>query len=253
MRDEKCCLSYWFPKLQATGVPVPQTHIIQLEKGIWFADCEDDDGASPECKAMFDQVPQLCSDIAACADSLGGYPIFLRSGQTSGKHSWRHTCFVPSKEMIEKHVYGIWEFSEMVDICGLPTHVWAVREMLKVESPFTAFSGFPVTKERRYFFKNGEVVGHHGYWPPEAIEDNTDDPDWMSKLHVLNFETNNEIAELTALTKTVARAFDGAWSLDWLWTTDRGWVAIDMAEAHRSFIWREHPTAPKCVFEGDQI
>ncbi len=252
MRDEKCCLSYWFPRLQESGVPVPQTHIIKLPKSIWFA-CGEDISDSPECQAMVDQVPQLCKDIAACADALGGYPVFLRTGQTSGKHSWKNTCFLPGRQAIDKHVFDIWEYSEMVDMIGLATNVWVVREMLKVASPFTAFSGFPVTKERRYFIKDGEIAGHQPYWPPHAVKGHTAFVGWEEKLDELNFQSDAEVAKLSDLTRQVAKEFDGAWSIDWLCTQDRGWVCIDMAEAHRSFVWKEHPTAPKCEFEGAQI
>lgn len=248
MKRDPTCMSYWFPKLQATGVPVPQTHIIELERGLSL------DSEDPEHSSSSEFLKQLYADIDACATSLGGYPVFLRTGHTSGKHQWKGTCFLQGKGNIESHVYRLWEHSECASIIGLPTCVWVVREMLKTQSPFTAFGGFPVTKERRYFIKDGEICGHHPYWVPEAVKDNTRFVCWEEALDKLNFQSASEMIELRALTQRVAMGFDGgAWSVDWLWTEDRGWVCIDMAEAHKSFIWREHPTAPKCAFEGERL
>lgn len=253
MRNANCCLSFWFPMLKATGVPVPKTEIISLNQGLWFNDGSEEMEDPGEAEARRKNIDDLCSMIGFAAEGLGGYPVFLRTGQTSGKHSWVNTCFLSDPLKIRDHVYEIWEYSECADIIGLDTSVWAVREMLKTSAPFTAFNGFPVTKERRYFFKDGAVCGFHPYWPPVAVEEHVGFKDWRAELDKLNFQSSEEMKELHDLTTKVAKAFPGAWSLDWLWTTDRGWVAIDMAEAHRSFIWREHPTAPKVEFEGAQI
>jgi hypothetical protein len=61
--------------------------------------------------------------------------------------------------------------------------------------------------------------------------------DWEARLAAMNDESQEEIALLTALSKRVSAAFDGAWSLDWAVDTRGKWWAIDMAEAERSFHW----------------
>ncbi len=38
---------------------------------------------------------------------------------------------------------------------------------------------------------------------------------------------------------------EGDWSIDWLWTTDRGWVLTDMAVAEQSFHWLDCEYCPK--------
>ena len=94
----------------------------------------------------------------------------------------------------------------------------------------------PINKERRCFFKDGEIVCHHPYWPEHAIDGHDPDvDDWKEVLARLNHESDDEVDQLRKLTMQVAAAFDGAWSLDWACTSDGLWYAIDMAVAHRSY------------------
>jgi len=214
--------------------------------------------------ALEHEFDALCEWVGASAAEVGGFPLFLRTGLTSGKHGWRDTCYVPDAGSVESHVSAIIEYSASADFMGLPCDVWAVRELLPTYGLFTAFDGMPVTRERRYFVRDGTVIGHHPYWPPEALERETDpffDPDgivpthrasiddWRSALDVVNAETPDEIAELTRLTERVGAVLPGAWSVDWLWvhrpaTNDSGWYLTDMAWAERSFVWDDYPTAP---------
>jgi len=238
MRDPRCCISYWFPLLQKTGVPVPKTVII-------------DAGDHVSGYVFSDQpIPQkLLNAIAKAAKEVGGYPAFLRSGHTSNKHSWSRTCFLASESQIDRNVREISEYCECCDLLGLPSNIWVVREFLPIEPAFRAFNDTPICKERRYWIKDGKVVGHHPYWPPESIQ-RPSDPNWDKHLAWINVERPDEVAELTALSEKAGRVFYGAWSIDWLWIPSRGWVCIDMAEAERSYCWREHPNAPKILFEA---
>jgi hypothetical protein len=176
---------------------------------------------------------------------LLGFPVFLRSGYGSGKHEWKDTCFVARAEDMRSHVLAITEWSELVDMIGLPTRTWVVREMLPMEATFRAFhGGMPVNKERRYFFENGRAICRHGYWPPMSILD-PDCADWEERLAALNHESDEEIAYLTAQTERVAREFEGAWSLDWACTKAGEWFAIDMALAAHSYHWEGCPEAAR--------
>jgi len=227
------CLSYWFPKLQATGVPVPKTFIATTPCHIAMMF----EGERPK---GFDELLVLLK----YAVNKMGLPCFLRSGQTSAKHSWKDSCYITSADDIEKHVLEIVEYGEMASLLGLPYNVWAVRELLPTKRAFTAFHDMPVTKERRYFIKGGKVLCHHPYWPLEAFENHVEPgTGWEKVLDLINTESPEEIAELTALSEKVSLAFDGAWSLDWL-HTDRGWYAIDMASMDQSYHWPGCPNAP---------
>lgn len=225
-REDKTCLSYWFPKIEAAGIPVPKTEIITTEVDLDLL--------------LDNQMPEGFSQFVAAIQSAGdrlGYPCFLRTGHTSGKHDWLRTCYLdhPCPNNIGRHIVNLVEFSACADFFGLPTQVWAVRELLKTESTFHAFWGLPITKERRYFIRDGKVEHHQPYWPPSAIAGHTQEPKWQELLADLNADTPETLEALTRLSEQVAVVMEGYWSVDWLWTSDRGWVCIDMAEGEKSY------------------
>lgn len=230
-------LSYWYPLIEGL-VPTPETRIVKTEVDLLaFLDKGDDEGFGP----MWDFIDELAE-----AGEEVGWPCFLRTGHGSDKHSWKRSCFVSDVKKLPSHVMALVEWSEMADFLGMPYRNWVVRELLPTEAAFHAFWGdMPITKERRYFAQDGTVLGFHPYWPPEALEGNTEATEWRAKLDVLNEMPDSEVMELSVLSAKVSRALPGAWSIDWLWTTDRGWVLTDMAVASQSFCWSEHPNAPK--------
>lgn len=228
--EDRNDLAFWFEKLKATGVPVPSTTVVRA-------------GGSVVEVVYGKHSPHFEPLVAALKEAAAayGYPVFLRSGHGSGKHDWKDTCFVPDTESMGRHVAAIIEWSECVDMLGLPTETWVVREALPLVTTFRAFSGqMPINKERRYFIRGGRVVCHHPYWPPESIRD-ADCGDWQERLALLNTESESEVRELTALSERVSVALEGAWSLDWAATVDGRWIAIDMAVAAESFHWEACP------------
>lgn len=237
MSDDRNDLAYWYPRIRDL-VATPKTGIVRLDgvKAVELLDVLD--GKLPPWWAEF------LHHMVMAVDYVAGPPAFLRTGHTSGKHDWVNTCDVRDTATIGAHIVALVEFSSCVDFFGLPLDTWAVREMLAVESPFNAFNGFPVSRERRYFLHDGAVVGHHAYWPPMAIQDHTTAIGWEAQLDALNFEPPGEVDWLSRQTEKVGAVVDGDWSVDWLHTTDRGWVLIDMADAHESWQWQGHPTAP---------
>lgn len=226
------CLSTWFPLLERSGVPVPRTVIVTAEGGLAL---EEPDPAV---------LTKLVADLRAAATSVG-VPCFLRTGHGSGKHEWSRTCHVTDLDQIKQHVLNLVEWSEMVDFLGLPTDVWVVREMLALESSFTAFRGLPITRERRCFIEGGRMRCVHPYWPREAVASgNPSADDWEARLTHLNGIFAAEYGALKALSERVAALFDGAWSLDWAKTVDGRWIAIDIAPAARSWHWPGCPMNP---------
>jgi len=225
--DARTCLSWWFPRLEATGVPVPRTLITRTESYLISLL----DGQKP---AGFDE---LVAQLRLSAIEVG-LPCFLRTGMGSDKHGWKDSCYVTDLVQIPRRVARLVEWSLIVDMAGLPFDVWVVREFLPIEPAFQAFRGdMPVNRERRYFFSEGRVVSRVSYWENEDAFVNHRKPDgWRTMLAEVNRQTDEEVAELTQLTLRVAEAFrgEGGWALDWLWTK-RGWYATDMAEAYRAW------------------
>jgi hypothetical protein len=223
---DKNNIAYWFPRLKRSGVNVPRTKIINTNLNLAkLLDMETPEGFS----LFIDHIQEAINEI--------GYPAFLRTGHYSGKHSWDETCFISDEsENLRQHIYQLIEESEIVEIFGLPYQTWAIREFLQLQYFFTAFGGLPIARERRYFIRDYEVVCHHPYWPAGAIRAPSTDK-WRTQLEIINEETPLEIEMLTREAKKVAKVFDGYWSVDFAFTVDGVWYAIDMAEGNLSWHW----------------
>jgi len=227
----RACMSYWLPILLKTGVPVPETRLITTELPLVSM-------LEEELPGLTDNWKAFVGELRAAALEVGGYPAFLRTGHGSGKHEYVDTCHVPDERALSRHVWRLVEWSLLVDLCGLPTRVWAVRRFLQLQASFRAFGGLPINRERRYFIGAGRVICRHAYWPESAVaEGEPDAADWREKLAALNEETPEEIALLTEMSERVAQAFTGVWSLDWAQDITGRWWAIDMAPAERSYHW----------------
>jgi hypothetical protein len=234
--DRLTCLSHWFPIIEAAGLPVPKTTIIRMPRE-----------ALDDIYNLFDGVPMKGKadatfvEIETACDAMG-YPCFLRTGLTSGKHSWKETCFVTKIEDVQEHVINLVEHSELVDLMGLACDVWVVREMLPTTPVAIApnFRDMPICREFRFFVDGGTLTCFHPYWPFEALEQGgvaipfaADDGPDFGPLFMLN---DDEQCYLSALACRAGAALGGAWSVDLLETT-RGWFLTDMAQASTSYHW----------------
>lgn len=230
--DDLTRLSYWFPRIEAAGLPVPKTRIYRLLDGQvedLMKILDNDDAGLATFDALKERLRKIIRDDFA-------YPVFLRTDFTSGKHQWNETCFVRQPSDLGKSICRLVEYSCLADLFGLPFDTWVVREMLTTEPRFHAFYGMPVTREFRLFVRDGVVEHVQPYWPPDSIERPTTD-DWRDRLAAMNAITDNERLELSALARRANDAVPGYWSVDFLETKDRGWVLIDMAEGEKSYRW----------------
>lgn len=236
MTTNQNALSYWFPKLEAHGLPVPHTRIIAMPEAaqecMWAGmDGKDEPPESLEAFRAF------CDKIRAAATELGGYPCFLRTDHTSGKHRWRDTCHLASSDDVPQHVFNIIEYSEIHGMFGeLPWSTWAVRELLPVK-PFgtcRVYGDLPVCREFRFFVDDGKVLCWHPYWPREALEQGGASPSLdYDALCVIDPE---DFCHIEMLATKAGKTIGGAWSVDIL-ETARGWHVTDMARASESFHW----------------
>jgi hypothetical protein len=235
LRIDKTALSYWFPKLQSAGLPVPVTTLLAMpvaaQESIWAAF----DGKDVNVEA----VKEFFGQLGVAAAKIG-FPCFLRTDHTSGKHSWNRTCFLTSVDDIPQHVFDLAEYSEIVDLIGLPWDTWVVREFLPTIPLGTCkrYGGMPICREFRFFVDGGSVRCWHPYWPPEAMQQG-------EASEGLDYEAlcrmDNEV-ELSTIAAAAGKAVGGSWSVDIL-ETKRGWMVTDMAEANKSYHWKGCPHA----------
>lgn len=236
---DKTALSYWFPLIEAAGVPVPRTKIIKMPKDvaedIWAAFDGEGDGKP---------LVRFAEEVSAQSAEFGA-PLFLRTDYTAGKHSWSRTCFVPdlSASTIAQHILNLAEFSRCVGFTGLPWDTLVVREMLPTIPLGTCphYDDMPICREFRFFVvDDGAVRCWHPYWPLESLEQGGAPPE-------LDYDalcqTGDDGPTLRDLAERAGRAVGGSWSIDIL-ETRRGWFITDMAEAEKSFHWEGCSHAP---------
>lgn len=229
------CLSYWFPLIQAAGLPVPRTEIVRT-------DCE-------LLRLAGSETPEGCTaflaELYAAAERIG-YPCFLRTGQTSNKHEWRDSCHLLKADNLEQHVYNLVVFSEICDCFGIPSNVWVVRELISTTPAFHAFRDMPIVREFRVFTKDNKAICIHPYWPEYSIRQPNDE-DWKGRLAVMSDITPTSAGRLGAMAENAAKATEhGDWSVDFLQDSTGNWWLTDMAEADKSWHW------PGCQFSNTE-
>ena len=228
---DRTALSYWLPKLEAAGLPVPKTTLVAMP-----AEALRDIYRVFDGEAMTGRAQPFFDDIKVAADAIG-YPCFLRTDHTSGKHNWERTCYLAGPDAIPAHVIGIVEYSGMAGIVGLPCDVWAVREFLPTRLINVAprFGNMPICREFRFFIEDAHIRCWHPYWPREALEQGGVGAAEIDSVYEQLCQVDDE-APLMELASAAGHAAGGAWSVDLL-ETARGWHVTDMAEAEKSFHW----------------
>jgi len=235
---EPTCLSNWFPKVEAAGLPVPKTIIVRaVEEEI--KDFYNVFDGKPLGPTAFDLVAR----VKAAADEIG-YPCFLRTGLTSGKHNWENACYLKSSDDIPRLLIGLMEFSSIHD---LGCNIYAVRKFLSTSpvAVLPAYSNMPLCREFRCFAEKGEVKCIHPYWPLGAVIDgfkyaNVEyNEDYLKNLvEELNTLHDDEKEIITDLAARTSLCVDGEWSIDIL-QCKNGWYVTDMAVGALSFHWEE--------------
>ena len=228
-------LSYWFPKIKAAGLQVPETCIIKTTE--------------KELKDIFrsmessrrDGVYSLAKRIGEAIELADGidYPCFLRTDHFSGKHDWERTCFVQNGESIAEHIMAIAYMWECMNMFGPPCDVWVIREFLptKPVGVCHSYGDMPICREFRFFVEDGDIKCWHPYWPVKALNDGN------AKYHgafdynaFCRIDDPQELQKLFDLASKAGATLSGSWSVDLL-ETQRGWFVTDMAEAHKSWHW----------------
>jgi len=160
-------LFYWFPLIKDLGVPMPETIMIPFPtEDTWWGFRKLFDHPDKEPEGWTDYVKL----VGEACDKIG-YPVFLRSDETSHKHGWKDTCYLTGSDDIPSHLYEIMEFTEMAGwLGGLSIHGYAVRRFLELDTKFTAFHGrMPVATEFRFFVRDGKLQCWHPYWFPACM------------------------------------------------------------------------------------
>lgn len=251
-------MHYWWPIVSKLDVPMPKTVFVQTSpfgtmsfiQSILVGILEEDETK----RTKFEEIVKLVEK----AGEEVGYPFFLRTDTASGKHGWKNTAFVMKKADIPRHILNTAEDMELKDILGLSYKSLVIRQWLELDWRFKAFHGeMPVSRERRYFIREGKVQCHHPYWIEEAIEQAHEGEggmlfgniymhhrlpsNWRIQLAEVNTEIPEEINLLMGYAQNVADTLAeqgdlNYYSVDFACGRDRKtWWLIDMAEGERSW------------------
>jgi hypothetical protein len=188
-------------------------------------------------------IDSFISEIKSAISKVGT-PAFLRTGHLSNKHDWKKSCFITKESDIISHVVNLVEMSCLATMDRvIPIDFWAVREFIKTEPYFSYFPGdMPITKERRFFVRNGTIECHHNYWDRKAFKDDIDE----KKFKAMADLSEEDKKELSKMALYVGGMFSGYWSLDFLKGKDGQWYLTDMAIGEQSY-HQKHKGASQCT------
>lgn len=227
MKEDKNSMMYWYPRVKELDVPQPNT--IFISTGEDWEELRLVAEGQKELRNM-SEIHEACRSI--------GYPVFARTDQMAAKHSWNRTCFISGEDVLRDHIANLVEGTLDCDMIGRIVRGIAIREYIEMESAFTAFNGLPISRERRYFLRDGEVICHHPYWPEESIwfgVGQKEPTDWKHALSRINYESFDEIDTLTKYAGMIGSTLEGYWSIDFCRGRNGDWYFIDCALGENSW------------------
>lgn len=248
---DKTCLSWWFPRIESAGLPVPKTKILRFD---------DVDATRRDFFEAFDGKPlgpKAVRFVQKMRNTIAEhftFPVFLRTGQTSGKHEWESTCFVKDMDSVEHHMLMLIQFSEMADMMGLPWDVWVVREFLSLRhfGTMPEFLNMPLAPEWRLFVEDAKITHIQPYWPVRALVQGGVPLNRARELFMMQRKLGCPLGLYKLSLKAAAACGQNlSWSVDWCETEKGEWILTDMAEAASSFKYMPSDPAEMNVNEQE--
>lgn len=248
---ENASMVKWWEAVNDLEIPMPKTIIIDFNE-----DQQTEIIMLCRGKILSNETEELLKENAKKI----GYPLFMRTDQTSCKHEWQNTCYVESEGELINRLYHLIEESSMLDMLGLPVDAIVFREYIEMATGFKAFDGMPVNPERRFFAEDGKIVSDHAYWVEPAIRfrTGTDEPnDWKERLAEMNANLEGEELErisnqVRIISKALTKELGGEWSIDFCKGKDGIWYFIDTAPSEVSYHPPEDEELQRLIEERDE-
>lgn len=234
MSDSLNSALYWFPRIEHLGVP--DTQFVPYSHAGWVHVME---GGNGWASAGLGGALELITATA----TMMGFPLFVRSDQTSAKHSGPTAYRADNPDTLRRALFATVEDNEIkLWLDPEQPQAFMLREFIDLHAAFTAFDGHPIANEWRYFVRHGEIACAHFYWPTDAIKffGNPEPPRWRSQLRTLRTDRPGWDVTLRAKKAGAACNDHEFWSVDFAQGRDDKWWLIDMATGERS--WH-----PKCA------
>jgi len=177
----------------------------------------------------------ITSELGKAAEHLG-YPVFVRSDISSFKQRWESSCFIKDESALLSNIREVIRYSFLIrDGIFAPSAI-VFREYVVLESYFRCYStGFPVSKEIRFFIKDRAVCCAHPYWNKELIV-NPDTKNWKGLLRNACNLSKEDVLETLGLANRLAWAFPKSYlSIDFAKTKSEKWILIDVGPGELSY------------------
>jgi hypothetical protein len=242
---------YWFPPLEKSGLPVPETVFVEADFRLLVEALEPKEASAEAINARL----RVHSQIEDTLTSKGPF-AFLRSDLSSAKHNGPRAYRIGTRpgtaddndifesiaETVEDNEMKFW-------LAEAYPKAFMVRQWLSLKHSFTAFgmgrAGHPIAREFRVFMNSrmGERKIYF-YWPHNAIEGHhPSDKRWKELLAEMGPLTNAEYHYLFGMATAAVAALQESehkdvndWSVDFAQDIRGQWWLIDMALARDS--WR---------------
>lgn len=156
----------WVGAVESAGVPMPRSVMVACPKTFSVEILN--------MKPLSEESEQFIGNVCKAVENMAketGFPVFVKNSFTSSKSDWGESCCFSSAE--RDHVLS--NLSTMAHFLSMGPSPYAgnivVREMLKTTPAFHAFNGMPITREFRFFARDGKAESYQPYWPLEAFKD----------------------------------------------------------------------------------
>lgn len=246
--------SFWFPKIENCGIPVPPTFFRKLPMSddektqrllqAFYMDHPDEDEQVIRNWVQEEIVPELKKD-----NRLGGM-MFVKNGRFSNKFDANRACIIYGPYKLHEAIQNINYEALCCGAGGIDEIV--IRHFITYDRQNTPciYNGLPLRPEFRVFydFDDRTPIFTANYWDYDYVY-----PHLYEATDKIIFEHERECIESVfnahkeQVEKMVAHAMakvkglHGQWSVDIL-LDERGkfWL-IDMAVAQRSAYWEQRP------------
>ncbi len=226
--DPHNSMTYWYKKLRTIpNLIMPRSVQVPLNRDYLYRATMDHKNTVA--------VKMYCSDLISklikTVEDNFQFPVFMRTSEMSCKHQWNETCFVAAKDNLASNFWSIIE-NNYLATDQIADAIY-LREFIPMESYFTGwYHEFPINKEVRTFFKEGNSICNHPYWPKVVMHQaKPKDPDWENKFKQLSNLTAADWSEIDRMLTLVKEKFTEphGWSCDFAKSKTGIWYLIDMA------------------------
>ena len=216
----------WYPALSRLDIKQPETSIVEIPHGQLSGLVNGSSTLGPYMR-----------EFNSILDSLGPFPIFLRTDMSAQKYSFKSSCRLPDKISILPHILHI--INANINT-GLVDNAIVFRKWVDLEAGFAAFNNLPIIKGARVYMRDANVTCIHPKWTaadihawPGVHHDTPGSPGLRDGWEDILGSQNSGIEDASGLLhklgeKVAPRLGLGKWVADFAYGYDGDWYLLDV-------------------------